>query len=144
MPAPSTSGSRRVAPLLLGTLVAIVTGVLAAVFGTILQSQIFYAGDTPLPWGAVLALVMAGSLAVVAGLYSERVWAAAASGVIAYVLVAWTGLDVHNHLLIGWSNRETLPGPALAGALWTYGIPVSTLVALVVTAGGLRSRARRT
>ncbi|WP_417216245.1 hypothetical protein [Arthrobacter sp.] len=142
MPAPNTSG-KRVAPLLVGTLVAIVTGVLAAVFGTILQAQISYAGDTPLPWGAVLALVLAGSLAVVAGLYSERVWATAACGVLTYGLVAWTGLDVHNHLLIGWSNHETLPGPALAGAMWTYGIAVSTIVALFITAGGLRSRARR-
>lgn len=142
MPAPSSTG-HRVVPVVVGILVAIVAGVLAAVFGTILQAQIFYAGQTALPWGAVLALVLAGSLAVVAGLYSERIWATAACGVVTYVLVAWTGLDVHNHLLIAWSNRETLPGPALAGTLWTYGIAASTLVALVITAGGLRSRARR-
>lgn len=142
MPAPSRTANR-LTPVVLGTLVAIVTGVLAAVFGTILHAQVFYAGDTPLPWGAVLALVMAGSLAVVAGLYSERVWAAAACGVVTYVLVAWTGLDTHNHLLIGWSNHDALPGPALAGTVWTYGIAVSTIVALVVTAGGLRSRSNR-
>lgn len=142
MRAPSQSGSR-VAPVVVGTLVALVTGVLAAVFGTILQSQVAYVGDIPLPWGAVLALVMAGSLAVVAGLYSERIWAAAASGVITYALVAWTGLDVHNHMLIGWSNHEALPGPALAGTLWTYGIAVTTIVALLVTAGGMRVRAAR-
>lgn len=142
MPAPSNTGSRATR-LLLGTLVAIATGVLAAVFGTIMQAQILYVGQTPLPWGAVLALVMAASLAVIAGLYSERVWAAALCGVLTYVLVAWTALDVHNHLLIGWSNRETLPGPALAGTLWTYGIAVSTIVALIITAGGLRSSARK-
>lgn len=143
MPAPNQHRNR-VAPVVLGTLVAIVTGVLAAVFGTILQAQVFYAGDTPLPWGAILALVMAGALAVVAGLYSEQVWATAACGLITYALVAWTGLDANNHLLIGWANRETLPGPALAGTLWTYGIAASTIVALIITAGGLRARSRRT
>ncbi|WP_372698001.1 hypothetical protein [Arthrobacter sp. JSM 101049] len=139
MPAPSNSGNRAI-PVVVGTLVAIVTGVLAAVFGTILQAQVTYVGETPLPWGAVLALIMAGALAVVAGLYTERIWAAAACGVVTYALVAWTGLDVHNHLLIGWSNHDALPGPSLAGTLWTYGIAASTIVALLVTAGGLRAR----
>lgn len=139
MPAPDSSGNR-VIPVVVGTLVALVTGVLAAVFGTILQAQLTYVGDLPLPWGAILALLMAGALAVVAGLYTERIWAAAACGLVTYALVAWAGLDVHNRLLIGWSNHEALPGPSVAGTLWTYGIAVSTVVALLVTSGGLRTR----
>ncbi|MDN5754791.1 MAG: hypothetical protein ACTHWW_02165 [Arthrobacter sp.] len=141
MPAPDQR-TRRLTPVITGTLVAIVTGVLAAVFGTLLQGQIHYLGDTPLPWGAVLALLLAGSFATVAGLYVEKVWVAGLCGLITYGLVAWTALDTHNHLLIGWSSHDTLPGPALAAALWTYGIVVSTVVALLVTAGGLRTRRR--
>lgn len=141
MPAPDKT-AHRFTPVITGTLVALVAGVLAAVFGTLLQGQIYYAGDTAVPWGAVLALILAGSLSVIAGLYAERIWAAAVSGLITYALVAWTSLDSHNHLLIGWSSHGTLPGPALAAALWTYGIAASTVIALIVTAGGLRSRRR--
>lgn len=141
MPAPDKT-ARRFTPVITGTLVAIVTGVLAAVFGTLLHGQIQYVGDTPLPWGAVLALLLAGSLAAVAGLYAERVWAAAVCGLITYGLVAWTSLDTNNHLLIGWASHETLPGPALAAVLWTYGIAASTVVALLITAGGLAARRR--
>ncbi|MGO2004376.1 MULTISPECIES: hypothetical protein [Micrococcaceae] len=141
MPAPDQT-TRRFTPVITGTLVAIVAGVLAAVFGTLLHGQIYYAGETPLPWGAVLALLLAGSLATVAGLYAEKIWAAAVCGLITYGLVAWASLDAHNHLLIGWSSHETLPGPALAAAIWTYGIAASTVVALLITAGGLSARRR--
>lgn len=142
MRAPNSEGNR-VIPVLTGTLAAILAGVLAAVFGTVLQGHVAYAGETPLPWGAVLALVMAGSLAAIAGLYTERIWAAALAGIVTYALVAWTSVDTHNRLLIGWSNFGALPGPALAGTVWTYGIAASTIVALLVTAGGLRTRAAR-
>lgn len=133
MPAPSEArtGSLATATAVIAALVA---GGLAAVVGTLLHAQLHYAGDTPLPWGALLALVFAGSLFTAAGIYAERVWAAALAGIAAYALVAWVSLDERNRLILSWANHEALPGPALAGVVWMYGIVAATVLALLVCA----------
>jgi hypothetical protein len=138
---PASSNTRRKALAgATGILAALVAGMLAALFGTLLHGQVAYAGTAPLPWGAVLALLLAASLAVIAGLYTERLWATALAGILTYVLVGWASLDAHNHLIVSWANHEALPGPALAGAVWMYGIVASTLFALGFTARTLRHR----
>ena len=132
MPAPDT-GTRRGLATAHGILSALVAGVLAAVVGTLLHAHILYVGDTPLPLGSVLALVFAGALFTVAGLFSEKLWAAGVAGIAAYALVAWFSTDPNNRLLVSWDNHELLPGPALAGAVWTYGLVAATVAALLLT-----------
>lgn len=139
MPAPSESRHKSLATAT-AVLAAFVAGALSAVVGTLLHAHVFYAGETPLPWGAVLALVFAGSLFTVAGIYAERVWATALAGITSYGLVAWASLDERNRLLVSWANHEALPGPALAGAVWMYGIAAATVVALLVCARAMRTR----
>ncbi|MEE1620410.1 hypothetical protein ACQ3I4_07095 [Zafaria sp. Z1313] len=136
MPAPS----RSLLPAATAVIAALVAGGLSSVVGTMLHAQLSYAGDVPVPWGAVLALVFTGSMLVLAAAYSERLWAAALGGVTAYVLTAWTALDTRNRLIVSWANAEQLPGPALAGALWMYGIVAATVVALFIAARVLRRR----
>lgn len=139
MPAPSAS-RQKVLATATALIAALAAGGLAAVVGTLLHAHLAYAGDTPVPWGAVAALVFAGSVFTAAAVYAERVWAAAAAGITAYTLVAWVSMDERNRMIVSWANRELLPGPSLAGALWLYGIVAATVVALLVSARTLRSR----
>lgn len=126
-----------------GIACALGAGVLAAVPGTILHAQLSYAGDTPLPWGALLALALAASLMVWVGSWTRKIWVTAISGVVTYVLVALFSVDENNQMIVGSSYLDVLPGPALAGTIWLYGIVVATIIALLIvsrTLAGAKTR----
>ena len=142
MPAPDKPRSKVLAAGT-GLVSALVAGLLAAVVGTLVHGHVLYVGDTPFPWGALLALGFAGAMMVLAGLFAEKLWATALAGVVAYGLVALTSAGTRNHMIVAWSNHATLPGPALAGAVWTYGLVAATLVALVITARTLPKHTAR-
>lgn len=123
-----------------GGIAAAVAGLLAALIGTMLHGQILYLGDTPVTWGAVAALVLAIAFFTLAATYSERLWAAALAGTLTYGVVALVSFDSINWLIVPWSNREFMFGPALAGSLWTFGLVAATIVALFISAAALRRR----
>ena len=54
--------------MLVSVLAALAAGALAAVVGTILHASMAYAGDTPIPWGAALALLFTGALSYWVGI----------------------------------------------------------------------------
>ncbi|WP_102157451.1 hypothetical protein [Zhihengliuella halotolerans] len=125
---------------IVGGIAAVVAGLLTALLGTMLHGQILYLGDTPVTWGAVAALVLATAFFTLAATYSERLWAAALAGTLAYGVVALISFDSVNWLIVPWSNREHMFGPALAGSLWTFGLVAATIVALFLSAAALRRR----
>ncbi|GER21787.1 hypothetical protein NCCP1664_02840 [Zafaria cholistanensis] len=141
MPAPDATRDKVLAAVT-GTVSALVAGLLAAVVGTLVHGHVLYAGEIPLPWGALVALGFAGAVMVLAGLFAEKLWATALAGVVAYGVVALSSTDTRNHMIVDWSNHAVLPGPAWAGAVWTYGLVAATLVALVIAARALPRRAR--
>lgn len=119
-------------------LYSIVCGAVAALIGTILHAQILYVGDFPITWGAVVSLVAAGMLFTYVGLKSGRIWGAALTGIVTYVLVAWSAMDPNNRFIVPTEYINNFPGPAVAGVIWMYGVAVATFVALFVTARKLK------
>ncbi|WP_146111787.1 hypothetical protein [Arthrobacter sp. MYb227] len=133
-----------VAATLVSVLVALAAGVLAAVVGTILHATIAYVGDTPLPWGAVLALILTGALSYWVGMWRAKLWVSALAGLATYVLVALFSADSHNQMIVSAQYLQMLPGPALAGIIWVYGIIVPVVVAIFLVSRHLRVRSQIT
>lgn len=82
-----------------------------------LHQQALEAGTVALPWGAVAALLLAGSVQLWAGLYRRSPAVAAATGLLTYLLLGVLAAPHGGSVLI--------PGN-LAGALWLYGLTVVT------------------
>ena len=125
----------------LAAVVAVLVGVAVCCLGTALHGHVAYAGSTPPPWGAVLAVVLCGSAATAVGLWSRSLWAAAVAGALAFSLnwLLTTGGD-GAPLIVTHTAEPT--GVATAGLVWVYGAGVATIAAVVLTASSLR-RARR-
>ena len=121
-----------------------VLGALAAgVLGTSLHAQVLYAGDTPLPLGAIGALVFSAAVAVFAGLWARSVAVSAATGVLTYVLLGAFSLDVFSGPLIVTGSSAGLDLPVVtAGLIWLFGQSLATVAAVLVTAVVLRREAR--
>ncbi|GAA3697241.1 hypothetical protein GCM10022377_07660 [Zhihengliuella alba] len=141
-PATARPGGQRLAGTVSAIVCSVIAALLAAVLGTLLHAQILYVQDLPVPWGAVAALVLAGAAAVVAATYSGRLWAAALTGALTYGVVALVTFDTDNWFIVSWAQHHAMPGPALAGALWVYGLVASTVAALLIAARALRGGAR--
>jgi hypothetical protein len=123
-------------------LVALAAGALAAVVGTILHATLGYVGDTPIPWGAAVALLLTGALTYWTGLLRGKLWVSALTGLATYVFVALISTDTNNHMIVSTQFFEVLPGPALAGGLWVYGIIVPVIVAILLASRQLRAASR--
>ena len=123
-------------------LAAFAAGALAAVVGTILHASISYVGDVPIPWGAVLALLLTGALTYWVGLLRGKLWVSALSGLATYVFVALISTDANNQMIVSTQFFKVLPGPALAGGIWVYGIIVPVIVAILLASRQLRAAAR--
>ncbi|MHA7210875.1 hypothetical protein [Arthrobacter sp. MDT1-65] len=145
-PTPVPAGSRRPSagpppprrvPAVLGATGA---GVAAAVFGTLLHAQLVYLGGTALPVGALAALVLAGSLFLLSGLWARSIILTAVAGAVAYGVVALLSTSSKTLILTGASDAA--PGTALAGNLWLFGVLVVTLAAVVLGSVLLRPARR--
>ena len=108
-------------------------GVLAAVLGTSLHSQVVYAGDTGLPVGAVLAVVFSCAVALLVGLWQRSVALSAATGVITYLLLGLFSLDLLNEapLIVTGTAAEQTPPVVTAGLVWLFGQAVATVGAVL-------------
>lgn len=130
--------------MLASVLVALAAGALAAVVGTILHASVAYAGDTPIPWGSVLALLLTGALSYWTAMRRGKLWVGALAGLSTYVMVAFISADAHNQMIVSAQYFEVLPGPALAGTIWVYGIIVPVVVAIALASRHLRVQTRNT
>jgi hypothetical protein len=117
-------------------------GTVAAVFGTLLHGHLAFVGGVPLPVGALAALVLAGSLFLLCGLWARNVVLTAVAGAVAYGVVAL--LSTSSKTLILTGSSPTAPGSAFAGNVWLFGVLAVTLAAVAVCAVVLApSRLRR-
>ncbi|RJT78358.1 hypothetical protein D6T63_12665 [Arthrobacter cheniae] len=121
-------------------LAAVAGGIAAAILGTLLHGQLLHVGVTDVPAGALAALVLAGSVFLLCGLWARNVTITAVAGAVAYGVVAL--LSTSSKTLILTGSSEAAPGTALAGNIWLFGVLVVTLGAVVV--GSILLRPRRT
>ncbi|MHA7143183.1 hypothetical protein ACX80U_00565 [Arthrobacter sp. TmT3-37] len=139
---PGSSGPATSAPgRLVAVVGAVVAGITAAVFGTLLHAHVLFVAGTALPVGAVAALALAGSLFLLSGLWARSVAMTAVAGVVAYGVVAL--LSTSSKTLILTGSSEVAPGTAAAGNLWLFGVLAMTLVAVTLGAVVLRPQRRR-
>ncbi|WP_104117151.1 hypothetical protein [Arthrobacter sp. B1805] len=117
-------------------LAAVGAGIAAGVLGTLLHGHVLYAGGAALPVGSLAALVLAGCLFLLCGLWARNVILAAVAGAIAYSVVAL--LSTSSKTLILTGSSEAAPGLALAGNIWLFGVLVVTLGAVALAAVVLR------
>ncbi|MHA7241162.1 hypothetical protein [Arthrobacter sp. TMS1-12-1] len=133
-PASPPAGPRR--PL--AVLGAVAAGVAAGVFGTALHAHLLFVGGIALPVGALAALLLAGSLFLLSGLWARNVLMTAVAGAVAYGVVAM--LSRSGKTLIVTGSSTAAPGTAIAGNLWLFGVLVVTLAAVVRGVVVLRPR----
>jgi hypothetical protein len=126
--------------------VSILMGAAIGVLGTVLHLNFSWAGEFVLPWGAVLALLLLGAAQLWWTLHSSLAWTGGVLAIAAFttamVLGNWPGLDS----FAVPANQYTLsvvPGPAVAGMIWVWGIPVVAIVTMLVAQPLLRHPARR-
>ncbi len=129
-------GAAAVPPRALAVLGACGAGIIAGVFGTLLHGHLLGVGAVLFPAGAVAALVLAGSLFLLCGLWARNVMMTAVAGAVAYGVVAL--LSTSSKTLILTGSSEAAPATALAGNLWLFGVLVVTLAAVVACAVVLR------
>jgi hypothetical protein len=118
---------------------AAAAGIAAAVLGTVLHAQLLHVGAADLPVGALAALLLAGSLFLLCGLWARSVIITAVAGAVAYGAVALISTSSERLILTG--SSDAAPGAALAGNLWLFGVLVVTLGAVV--AGSILLRPAR-
>jgi hypothetical protein len=107
----------------------------------VLHTHFAWLGEAVLPWGAVLALLLVASAQLWWTLRSSVAWAGGVTAIAAFttalVLSAWPGLDTFAVGLNEYTLR-VVPGPAIAGAVWLWGIPVVAVITMVVAQPLLR------
>ena len=104
-----------------GIAAALPAALFVAAAGTALHRQQWVLAGVVLPWGAVAALVLLGSVQLLLGAAFRSVIPAAACGVLSYILAGW------------WSMLE--PGKRLiagdiSGNIWIYGIAGTSVLML--------------
>ncbi len=128
---------QRSARSLLGTLLVVIAGAVAATaLGAGLHAQTL----DGFPLGALAALVLSGSVAVFVGAWSRSVWPTAAVAVLTYSMTGLLATSGGPSTLIvtGSTGLQTLP-VAVAGNLWIFGQAVVGILAVVVVTLVLRT-----
>ncbi|WP_156134975.1 hypothetical protein [Arthrobacter sp. L77] len=110
----------------------------AGVLGTALHGHLLFVGGVAVPVGALAALLLAGSLFLLCGLWARNVMMTAVAGAIAYGIVALLSRSSKTLILTGSSTAA--PGTAFAGNLWLFGVLIATLAAVVRGVVVLRQR----
>lgn len=130
-----------------GNLAALWRGAVAAVaaglFGTIIHASISYGGDgIPLVWGVAVAWLLLGVLVYWAAVSTAKLWSGALAFIGCYVTVGLLSYAGNDQLILGMQYYQYLPGPALASALWMYGMLVPAVIALLLSLRMIRRQAR--
>ena len=120
---------------------AVVLGILAGLFGTVLHLQLSWLGGILLPWGALLALILVAAVQLWAALSTRELWVGGIVAVAAFTTVLlmryWPGSDSFSVGLDQYT-LQMLPGPAVAGALWQWGVPAVGVALMLVSQRLLR------
>ncbi|MBT2554323.1 hypothetical protein [Arthrobacter sp. ISL-5] len=116
-----------------GIAAAVPAALFVATAGTALHRQQWLLSGVILPWGAVAALVLLGSVQLLLGAAFRSVIPTAVCGVLCYVLAGWWSAMAPGKRLIAGD---------LAGNVWVFGIAGVTVL-MLVWARRYRRRARR-
>ena len=137
MPAPDHTPRSRWSVVAL----AVTLGVIAGVCGTVLHLNLSWIGGVLLPWGALLALLLVAAVQLWASLSTRELWVGGIVAVAAFTTVLvmryWPGSD---SFAVGLDEYtlQVIPGPAVAGALWQWGVPAVGVVLMLITQRLLR------
>jgi N-acetyl-1-D-myo-inositol-2-amino-2-deoxy-alpha-D-glucopyranoside deacetylase len=105
-----------------GIAAAVPAALFVATAGTVLHRQQWMLAGVVLPWGAVAALVLLGSVQLLLGAAFRSVVPTAVCGGLAYVLAGWLSmLEPGKRLIVG----------DLPGNTWIYGIAGTTVLMLL-------------
>ncbi|GAA1759338.1 PIG-L family deacetylase [Kocuria aegyptia] len=121
---------------------SVAAGAVAASVATVLHGAVWHSGaGWWLPWGLLFATALLLSVSLWVGTATRRVWAAAVPGLIGY-LVSWLFAYGGDGSVIVVTNPGTPVG--ILGLVWFGLVFTVTLLSVLVTAGWLRARRRRT
>ncbi|MFC7400708.1 hypothetical protein [Citricoccus sp. GCM10030269] len=130
--APPVRGRRRWAPVVISVLLGAAVGIL----GTVLHLHVVWVGPVVLPWGSVLALLLVGSAQLWWSLRSSLAWTGGVLAIAAFTtalaLGNLTGMESFSVALNEYT-LEAVPGAAIAGAVWAWGIPVVAVVTMLTS-----------
>jgi len=122
----------------------VVAAVVAGLFGTGIHASITYVGnDIPLVWGVGVAWLLLGLLVYWAAVSSGKLWSGALALIGCYVCVGLISYVGNDQLILGMQYYQYLPGPALASALWMYGMIVPAIIGLLLALRVIRKQHRQ-
>ncbi|OAV59448.1 hypothetical protein A6F49_16530 [Enteractinococcus helveticum] len=142
MPAPEHAPNRSNHATTIGwSLAGILLGILTGAIGTVLHLNSYWTGSFGLPWGVVLALVIAWLAQWWIGLRSVSIVATGLTGIAQYVtLAAMVALNQGNHFSVPLNDQtwEFVPHLVIATLAWNIGIVAVTLLSLIQLARTMR------
>ncbi|MFC0248013.1 hypothetical protein ACFFIO_05805 [Citricoccus parietis] len=138
------TGRRGWVPLLVAVLIGAGVGIL----GTVLHLHFSWIGGTTteegawvLPWGAVLALLLVASAQLWWTLRSSLAWTGGVVAIAAFttamVMGNWPGLDTFAVAANDYTFA-VVPGPAIAGTVWVWGLPAVAIITMLLAQPLLR------
>jgi hypothetical protein len=120
---------------------AIAGGLVVALLGTNLHSQVWFTSGQAYPWGAAAALLFAAAVMVWVGLRTMNIMAAGLTGIVAYVLVGLMASGLFGDpLIVTATSAERELTVAIAGRIWTIGLAVMVILSVALTAWALKPR----
>ncbi|WP_150119503.1 hypothetical protein [Enteractinococcus helveticum] len=142
LPAPEHAPNRSNHATTIGwSLAGILLGILTGAIGTVLHLNSYWTGSFGLPWGVVLALVIAWLAQWWIGLRSVSIVATGLTGIAQYVtLAAMVALNQGNHFSVPLNDQtwEFVPHLVIATLAWNIGIVAVTLLSLIQLARTMR------
>ncbi|MGP9528712.1 hypothetical protein [Glutamicibacter sp. AOP5-A2-18] len=120
-----------------------VAALVAGLFGTAIHASISYVGnDIPVVWGVGVAWLLLGVLVYWAAVSSQKLWAGALAFIGCYVCVGLISYVGNDQLILSMQYYKYLPGPAIASALWMYGMIIPAIIGLVLALRNIRKQHR--
>ena len=122
-------------------LAGILLGVITGAVGTVLHLNSYWTGSFGLPWGVVLALVIAWLAQRWIALRSVSIVATGLTGIAQYLtLAAMVGLSTGNHFSVPLNEQtwEFVPHLVIATLAWNIAIVAVTLLSMLQLARTIR------
>src|SRR5690625_798960 len=133
--APKTTKSGRGAGWVLG---ALALGCIPGASGTVLRLNSYWSGRFGVPWGAAVALLVAGLTQWWLGIRTASMWAAGLTGIAQYITLAvLVGLNSTDHFSVPLTAEtwEFVPHLVIATLLWHIGLVIVTMGVVILEIG---------